>query len=479
MFSKKSTRHWDSIWLFLMTTVIVVSGYVASPAFADLSHLDRAKEMGATFSEVAKKSAPAVVSVRTEKTLSNRGTDREMPQDWFGNGFFEQFFGHDFSMPAPEQHVEGQGSGFIISRDGYILTNNHVVNGADKVLVQLSDGRELDAEVVGTDPPTDIAVIRIKAKDLPTLPLGDSDALEVGEWVLALGNPFGLSNTLTAGIVSAKGRSRIGITDYEDFIQTDAAINPGNSGGPLINLDGNVVGINTAIATRSGGYMGVGFAIPIRLAMEVERQIVDHGSVTRGYLGVVIQDLSPELAASMNVPDTKGILVSEVEDGSPADHAGLHVGDIIVDLDGKPVEAIEQLRNQVALTKPGGKVELTCLREGHSKSVSVEVGRSPQSRVAQVESSREDDLGFQVDDLTTSLAEQLHFEGRHGVIVTEVAPSSAAARAGIHARMLIEEVNRQPIKNVSDFRKAIAEAKGERLLLLVRDERDHFVVIPA
>ena len=453
----------------------------ASPR-ADTVGVVKAKEIGNAFSDVARQSAPAVVFVESEKSvMMNPAGGRMGTGDPFGGELFRQFFGRNFSTPAPEQHMEGQGSGFIVSEEGYILTNNHVVDGADKVTVRLDDGRDFDAKVVGTDPHTDVAVIKIDGHDLPTLPLGDSDQLEVGEWVLALGNPFGLSNTLTAGIVSAKGRSRIGITDYEDFIQTDAAINPGNSGGPLIDLDGRVVGINTAIATRTGGYMGVGFAIPISLASAIERQIIDHGSVTRGHLGVVIQDLTPDLATSLAVEGTKGVLVSEVEEDSPAAEAGLRTGDIIVALDGSPVERVEELRNRIALTAPEDKVELTYLRDGRRQTVRIEVGKQSGSDLAGAVGPGQEsahDLGLEVQELSGDLARQLGFVGQEGVLVTNVASGSVADRAGIRPGMLIQQVDRQTVSDVSQFRDALEASKGNRVLLLVRDDRAaHFVVL--
>jgi len=279
-------------------------------------------------------------------------------------------------MPRKFQQ-RGQGSGFIISKDGYILINNHVVGDADLIKVKLSDGREFKAKVIGTDPQSDVAVIKIDATNLPVLRLGDSDKLEVGEWVIAIGNPFGLSQTVTVGVVSAKGRSRIGINDYEDFIQTDAAINPGNSGGPLVNIHGEAVGMNTAIFSRSGGYMGIGFAIPINMAKAIKDQLLKKGKVTRGWLGVVIQDIDEELAKSFGLEKTEGVLIAEVSEGSPAEKAGLKQGDIILRLNGKKVDDLGELRNKIALTAPGTKVKLEVLRENKRRTIQVTIGEQP------------------------------------------------------------------------------------------------------
>ncbi len=462
----------------LMGTVLV--GLIPGPkSHADTDSVRRAKEMGTAFAEVARLVSPAVVSIRVDKKVTINPADQTEPPGFFGGDMLRRFFGRDFGWPSqPEQHLWGQGSGFIISRDGYILTNNHVIADADQVKVKTLDDREFDAKIVGTDAQTDVAVIKIDAKNLPSAPLGDSDRLEVGEWVLALGNPFGLDNTLTAGIVSAKSRSRIGLADYEEFIQTDAAINPGNSGGPLVDLDGRVVGINTAIATRTGGYMGVGFAIPINLADEIRRQLVEHGSVDRGYLGVVIQDLSPDLAASLGIENVKGIAVSEVENDSPAAKSGLERGDVIIALDGRPVEKIDGFRNQIALTAPGTKVGLTVLRDGRQKQIEATLGRKPGDQLASSGPSESHELGLAVEDLTADLATQLGYVGRHGVLVTKVASGSAAAEAGMKAGMLIEEVNRKPVRSVADFRSALKSSSDDRVLLVVRDDHaSRFVVL--
>lgn len=350
------------------------------------------------------------------------------------------------------------------------MTNNHVVGDADKVTVQLLDGREFDAEIVGTDPPTDVALIKIKADEkFPFLTLGNSDQLEVGDWVLAFGNPFGLSHTLTAGIVSAKGRSGIGLNDYENFIQTDAAINPGNSGGPLVNLDGEVVGMNTAIFSRSGGYMGIGFAIPINMAQGIRKQLVQHGSVTRGRLGVLIQDMDKNLAESFGIDQREGILVAQVMEDSPADKGGLKQGDVILELDGTKVEKVATFRNKIALTAPGTKVSLQILRDGKKDTLEVEIGAMETDAKGQpVTSDSLPELGMKLQKLTADLAEQFGYEGASGVLVTAVEPGSIAARAGIKRGDLIEEVDRQEVKNSAEVKKLIKESKKKTVLLLVR-----------
>ncbi len=432
-----------------------------------------ALKLSKAFAEVAKKAGPAVVFVQVEKTVVRRGPALEpfpfgSPFDFFGEDFFERFFGRRFPRKFRQM---GAGSGFIISKDGYILTNNHVVADADKVTVKLADGREFKAKIVGTDPASDVAVLKINADNLPVLPLGDSDKIEVGEWVLAIGNPFGLTQTVTVGIISAKGRSGVGITDYEDFIQTDAAINPGNSGGPLVNLRGEAVGMNTAIFTRSGGYMGIGFAIPINMVKIITKQLIETGKVTRGWLGVVIQELNEDLAKSFGLEKPEGALVTEVAENSPAERAGLKPGDVIVEYNGKPVKNVAELRTMVALTPPGTKVKMVVVRQGKKKVLEVVIGTQPQSlalMTGQNEFLRK--LGLEVQPLTPALAEQFGYGVKEGVIITGVAPGSPAALAGLRPGMLIEEVNHVKVKDMEDLARALAKSKKTgRVLFLVRD----------
>ncbi len=332
---------------------------------------------------------------------------------------------------------------------------------------------------VGT-PQSDVAVIEIKASSMPAAKLGDSSKLEVGEWVVAIGNPFGLSHTLTVGVVSAKGRTSIGINDYEDFIQTDAAINPGNAGGPLVNLDAEVVGINTAIFSRSGGYMGVGFAIPINLAREIADQLIDKGEVTRGYLGIVIQPLTADLAKSFGVEQVKGILVSQVSDDSPADMAGLRQGDIIIAYRGEPVTNVGSFRNRVSLTQPGSTEELTILREGKQMTLTVTIGKLTREKLAaQTSSQSAEKLGLTVQTLTPQLAEQFGVKMGEGVVVTEVRPGSIAAMAGIEPGTVIMQVDREPVKNAAEFKRAVEKSSDDKsiLLLLRRGNAQQYVVL--
>jgi len=436
---------------------------------------------GRAFSAVASKVSPALVFIKVEKHLTGQAVPAAPlndPSDLFNDEFFRRFFGDRFpgrrpSTPRNNYRITGQGSGFIISTDGYILTNNHVVGDADVISVKLNDGRELKAKLIGTDPHTDVALIKIPADGLPVLPMGNSDDLEVGEWVLAFGNPFGLSDTVTAGVVSAKGRSNVGIADYEDFIQTDAAINPGNSGGPLVNLEGKAVGINTAIFSRSGGYMGIGFAIPINMARRVEDQLLKHGSVTRGFLGIIIQDVTPQLSQAFNLGKRTGILVADVNAGSPAQAAGIRRGDVILKLDGTPVKEIGPFRNRIALLSPGTAVNLTVLRDGREQSVTVKIGKLPSNAaVAAGVPEAASKLGITVKNLTSDVAERLGYTGESGVLIEGVEPGSLAALAGLRPGVLIQEVNRKRVRNVDDFRKAIEHAAGTgTILLLVRDGR--------
>jgi serine protease Do len=461
----------NSIYLMGIAFLMVIFISLPNLVHAQEKALENLKDTGKAFASVAREASPAVVFIKVEKTIT---TSPSMGP--FNDDFFKRYFGEPApgqpQNPSPQQKhmLQGQGSGFIISSDGYILTNNHVVGDADKVLVKLLDGREFTAKTIGTDPPTDVAVIKIDAKNLPILPLGDSGKLEVGEWVLALGNPFGLSHTLTAGIISALGRSRIGIADYEDFIQTDAAINPGNSGGPLINLEGQAIGINTAIFSQSGGYMGIGFAIPINLVKEINNQLIEHGSVTRGYLGVTAQELTPELAQSFGLKDDKGALVAQVTPDSPAQKAGLKQGDMIVKFNGEPIDAIVPFRNKIAMTVPGTTVELTIIRDGKEKVFPVTIEKMPSPE--QVAASRPegvDKLGVTVVTLTKEMADQYGYQGEKGVLVTQVDPGSVAARAGIRPGILVQEVNRKRIRDTNEFKQAV-EGKTT-VLLLVKDKR--------
>lgn len=449
------------------------------------------RQMGKAFAAIAEKASPAVVGIKAEKVETQLYYNLPNFPDWFfespfGGDPFERFFGRPRSQQRPRQRElrqTAQGSGFIISSDGYILTNNHLVGEAEDVRIQLADDKELKAKVVGTDPDSDVALVKIDQDNLPFLQLGDSDALEVGEWVVAIGNPFGYSHTVTAGIVSAKGRSNIGLATYESFIQTDAAINPGNSGGPLLNLDGKVIGINTAIVTRSGGNVGIGLAIPVNMAKNVYKQLINTGTVVRGFLGIYMEDLSPDLAKAFGVKEgTTGVAVSKVEEDSPAEKAGLKHNDIIVEFDGRAVEKANKLMNYVATLKPGTKVKIVVLRDGERKTLTAELGERPkEEKTASLEESDIlDKLGFSVVDMTDQLARRFGHEGLEGVIVARVEPYSVADRQGLEAGALIMEVNREPVRDTKQFNEQINKAaEGGSILLRVKQGRFiHFVALP-
>ncbi len=421
-----------------------------------------ADQLSGAFERVAETIRPAVASVRSLRKVE--GMAHGIPAPLL-NSPFRDFFGDDlfrrFSPPGrPEGGLvqQGLGTGFVVSEDGYLLTNHHVVADADEVTVQLGD-EEYDAQIVGSDPQTDLAVLKIDADNLVPVRLGDSDALHVGQWVVAVGNPFGLESSITSGIVSAKGRSRVGLAEYEDFIQTDAAINPGNSGGPLVNLRGEVVGINTAIFSKSGGYMGIGFAIPVNMARTVTDSLIAEGRVVRGWLGVSIQDLSDDLAGSFGYPSTDGALVGDVVDDGPAEEAGLRTGDIISRFNGKPVEGVDQLRLAVASTRPETQVSVEIFRNGKSKQLRVELGELEAEDAAVRATGGEEPaerLGMSYRGLTDDLARQLGDEiNPGGVVVTAVEPFGPAARAGLRVRDVIIEVKGEEIGDIQNFRRLL------------------------
>ena len=472
----------------MCSLVFTVFIFTLAPHLPGEAHeLDNLREASKAFSAVAKNAAPAVVFIKVEKTIEtgsirgpsapNRYND---PFGFFGDEFYERFFRDRAPQQPQEYRQSGQGSGFIISDEGYILTNNHVVGEADIITVKTHDGREFDAELIGTDEKTDVAVIKIEGENLPTMPLGDSDNLEIGEWVIAIGNPFGLTETLTFGIVSAKGRSTVGIADYEDFIQTDAAINPGNSGGPLINLDGEAIGINTAIFSRSGGSVGIGFAIPINMAKNIKDQLVTEGKVTRGQLGVLISDLTNDVAEYFGLDSTKGVVVNDVLDGTPAKKAGLEVGDIILKINGRDVEGMGQLRNYVASIEPGTIIDIVINRKGNEKTFSVRIGElsNVAARTGRSEPSRK--LGLTVQDLTEETRRRYGLEPVQGVVVSSVAPDSQAHRKGIRPGTIIVSVNQKEVRSVDEFNKALRESAKSKKVLLLINERGYsrFVALP-
>ncbi|PMP67468.1 MAG: serine protease [Thermodesulfobacterium geofontis] len=436
--------------------------------------LEVANELSEAFSYVAEKAAPAVVYIETEKVVS-------MPRDIFPFEFFgDEIFKRFFSPPRYRQR--GAGSGFIISQDGYVVTNNHVIQGAQKITVKLLDGRNFEAKIIGTDPFSDIALLKIDAKNLPTLTLGDSDSIKVGEWVIAIGNPFGLSHTVTVGVVSAKGRSGIGISDVEDFIQTDAAINPGNSGGPLLNLKGEVIGMNTAIFTRSGGYMGIGFAIPSNIVKTVAEQLKTKGKVERGYLGVYIQDLTPTLAKELGLKTTEGALITDVRPGSPAEKYGLKEKDVVISYNGKPVKNASELKNYVILTKPGTEVEIGIIRNGKEMKIKVKIEAQKEGLIisrAEMSNLEEflENLGLIVEDITPEIAKKLGLSSLKGVIITEVIPETPADYAGLTPGLIIDEVNRKKINNLNEFFQALKPSlETKKVLLGIRTSKGRYYI---
>ena len=422
--------------------------------------------MPSSFAELAENLSPTVVNVKVTKIERTTFPGHHIPDGQFRD-FFERFFKE---MPrVPEGHrTQGAGSGVIISEDGYILTNNHVVEGAREVTVTLSNKKEHKAEVIGLDPKTDLAVLKIEAKKpLPAAALGNSENLRVGDWVVAIGNPFGLNHTVTSGIVSAKGRV-IGAGPYDDFIQTDASINPGNSGGPLFSMSGEVVGINTAIIPQG---QGIGFAIPVNTAKPLIPQLVADGAVTRGFLGVNIQSITPELAEALGVENREGALVADVTPGSPADKGGIQRGDVIVSYDGKDVKSHQVLPAMVAATPVDNKVTVTVLRDGKERQLSVKIGKLSSETAAREKTARpaKGRWGLRLRDLTPEIGRQLRLEADQGVVVVGVAPDSPAYEGGIRQGDVIVEVNRQPVYSVDEVKEKISQSKDkDRLLLLVQ-----------
>jgi serine protease Do len=469
-------------------TVLILTGFLVIPAHALDGGLESLRQTSKAFSSVAQKVSPSVVFIQVESTQKIGGADISSP---FDDEIFKRFFGDRFpGFSQPQQPRErrsvGQGSGFVFSLDkgifsdkAYILTNNHVVEGADKIRVKFQGGQELSAKIKGADPKSDIAVLEIDDPGVPALALGNSGELDVGEWVMAFGNPFGLSHTLTVGVVSAKGRTSLGISDYEDFIQTDAAINPGNSGGPLVNLDGEVVGINTAIFSRSGGYMGVGFAIPVNMAKNIARQLLDGGEVRRGYLGVVIQNLTPELADSLDLKQRRGILISQVSEDSPAGRAGLKPGDLVIGYEGESVSDVGAFRNRISLTPPGTQAKLDVIRDGREIQIETTIGELDEARMAGERTESTTELGLTVQTLTPELRRQLGARIQKGVVVTEVKPGSIAAMAGIRVGTVITQVNRKDVTTAEDFAAQLEKSAGDKrvLLLISHEGMTRFIVL--
>lgn len=446
--------------------------------------VEHARGLSEAFSSVSTAMRPSVVHInavtRVQPARNSQRGARGNPQipDELRKRFgmddetFERFFDSE-RMPQQGYAQRGQGTGVIISEDGYIVTNNHVVRGATELTVRLADGQEYTGEVVGQDEKTDVAVIKIKAKNLMAAPLGNSDKMEVGEWVLAMGSPFGLDQTVTAGIISAKGRANVGISDYEDFLQTDAAINPGNSGGPLVNMKGEVIGINTAIASRSGGYAGVGFAIPSNMVKLVADSLIQEGKVTRGWLGAAIQDLNEDLAASFNYSSTDGVLIGDVMADSPAQKAGLQAGDIVVKFKDQAVRSAQQLRNSVAATKPHTKTKLLVQRDGKPLTLDITIGEltatvakggdvSGDDSQDAAEEATTDDIGLTVQTVTPALAEQLNLKQAEGVVITDVESGSAAEDAGLSTGDVVVSIAGKKVQTASEYRELMKEQSLEK-----------------
>ncbi len=448
-----------------------------------------------TFAPVVKRAAPAVVQISSTKVIKAEAQGRngrgQQQNPFFDDPFFRRFFGDQNPFQPRDRRESGLGSGVIVSPNGYILTNNHVVEGATSVKVTLSDRREYTAKIIGTDPQSDIAVVKIEAKnDLPVLPLSDSSKSQVGDICLAIGNPFGIGQTVTMGIVSATGRNSLGIESYEDFIQTDAAINPGNSGGALINARGELIGINTAILSGSGANAGVGFAIPINMARNVMDQLMKSGKVVRGYMGAMLQNVDPNVAKAFGLPSgTAGAAVTSVDPGTPADKAGLKTGDVITAVNGENIVDMAQLRLRIASFAPGTTVRLHVFRDGKPQDVNVTLAERPSDKELAKgrrggggpggDNGQPSSLnGVSVQDLTPQIAQQLGLDSNvTGVVVTDVDEASAAADAGLQQGDVIQQVNRQPVRNTNDFDKLTRNASGTVLLFVNRGGRTLFIPV--
>ncbi len=442
----------------------------------DSTSINSARKESVSYASIVKKVTPSVVNIYTAKTI------RENTRLTLEDAFFRQFFGMPggFQSVPRERREQSLGSGVIVTGDGYILTNNHVVEAADEIRVALPDNKTIyNAQVVGTDPQTDVAVIKVEAQNLPAITVTDSDALEVGDVVLAIGNPFGVGQAVTMGIVSAKGRGGMGIVDYEDFIQTDASINPGNSGGALVDAVGRLVGINSAILSKSGGSQGIGFAIPMNQARSVMKRLVTEGRVTRGYIGYTLQPLTEDLAKAFGLSDSSGALVADVTPRSPAAEAGLQQGDVVIEFDGKKVVDSRHLRLLGAETAPGVEVPFKVIRNGQSVTLTLRLGSSPVERLARVsEKTRKqvDDspskvaplAGITIEDLNGRTRRQLNFPSQlEGVLVADVEPVAPAAIAGLRAGDVILEIDRQPVSSTDEAIEAGGKLHGDSVLLRV------------
>ena len=457
---------------FAVTTT-PIQKYLGAPELPEPMNGPAPSGPNDVFVDVSKKVTPAVVTITSSRRAEPAAFSGEE-----GDNPFEQFFGPGFRFRVPRTpHTprQGFGSGVIVRPDGVVLTNNHVIHEMDEVNVRLPDGESYPATIVGADPKSDLAVLKIEADHLPTVPFGDSDQLQVGQWVLAVGSPFGpgLEHTVTAGIVSAKGRSNLRLAEYEDFIQTDAAINPGNSGGALVDTAGRLIGINTAIASGSGGFQGVGFAIPSNMAREIGEQLLQSGRVVRGWLGVSIQDVDKRMARALSRKDAGGVLVGEVSPSGPAGASGLQRGDIILKFDGQPVEDITELRNMVASSEPGHRTELTIERGGEQKTLTVKLGELPDEEAQAGGPDRSQEhgtVGLQLRELTPALRSRLDYQGE-GVLVAGVATGSPAQKAGLRPGDVLVEVNHQAVQSPAEASAQLRQVeKGDTILLLIHRE---------
>ncbi|MBC8258630.1 MAG: Do family serine endopeptidase [SAR324 cluster bacterium] len=489
-------KYFLSFLTFFYFTVISCTAPVFGQTSSDLEQMIRASKTRAALVENVQK---AVVHIKVEKIVrSPGGGSLNDSRDLYNDEFFRRFF-PELQPPKNQQpkkrerpnrdfRQNGMGSGSIIDADGYILTNHHVVGEADKILVVLYNGQEREAKLVGTDPESDIAVVKIAGNGLPVLPMGDSDKIMVGEDVIAVGNPFGLIQTVTYGIVSAKGRTNVGINEYENFIQTDAAINPGNSGGPLVSLRGEIIGVNSAIFSQSGGYQGIGFAVPINMARKVMRDLIDKGTVSRGWLGVGIQDVSHDLAKAFQLSSNKGSLITGVMSDTPAQKAGMRKGDVVIRINDKLIQNSNHLRNEIANAGAFAEIEMELIRDGKSITLKLKLDERPRM-VRQQSSSPEvpptpvqvELLGMIIENLTNENAQKLGIEPGKGVVIVQVESGSPAGKAGLLPGMLIQEAERNAVSKLSDFKEIINNIDSEKgiLLLIKSSNGSRFIFLQA